>query len=165
MANTTETGTTTFLTPSDVESTSIRVVEAPRQLVWDVWTRPEHVRRWLLGYEGWTVTVCEIDLRPGGAWRYAWEHPEQGVLEMKGVYVEVSPPERLVNTESWGEEWPETTNTLVLTEEDGKTTITLTVRYPSKEARDQALATGANDGMNESYGHLEALLRSLHEKG
>lgn len=80
---------------------------------------------------------------------------------MHGVYREIVPPERLVNTESWGGDWPETVNTLVLTEEDGKTTITLTVLYPSEEARDAALGTGMKDGADMSFDRLAAYLRTL----
>ena len=78
---------------------------------------------WMLGPDGWTMPVCEIDLRPGGAWHFVWRGSDGTEMEMRGVYREIAPPERLVTTESWGGDWPETLNTLVLTEEDGKTTI------------------------------------------
>ena len=82
-------------------------------------------------------------------------------FEMRGVYLEIVPPERLVNTESWGGDWPESLNTLVLTEEDGKTTMTCTVLYPSKEARDAALQTGMREGASESFDRLAEYLRTM----
>ena len=152
---------TTFTTPSDREVVATRVVDAPRRLVWEVWTSPEHLPHWLLGPEGWTMPVCEIDLRPGGAWRFGWRGADGAGMEMRGVYRDVTPPERLIHTESWGGEWPETLNTLLLTQEDGKTTMTCTALYPSREAREAALGTGMKDGWSASYDRLDAYLRTL----
>lgn len=157
----TEPGTTTFTMPSDREVVAVRVFDAPRQLIWDVHTIPEHVQRWMLGPDGWTMPVCEIDLRPGGAWHWVWRKHTGEEMGMTGEYREVVPPERLVNTERWGDDWPETLHTLVLTEVDGRTTVTAGVLYPSKEARDRALKTGMNDGWSRSYDRLDALLPSL----
>jgi uncharacterized protein YndB with AHSA1/START domain len=154
-------GATTFTTPSDREIAAIRMVDAPRRLVWDMWTIPQHLPRWMTGPSGWTMPVCEIDLRPGGAWHFVWRRSDGTEMEMRGVYREILPPERLVNTESWGGDWPETLNTLVLTEEDGKTTMVCTVLYPSKEARERALGTGMKDGWSESYDRLDEYLRTL----
>jgi uncharacterized protein YndB with AHSA1/START domain len=158
---TVEPGTTTFSTPSDREAVMTRVFEAPRDLVYEAWTNPEHVTQWLLGPEGWTMPVCEMDLRPGGAWRRVWRKSDGSEMEMHGEYREVTPPKRVVETEAWGGDWPETLNTLELTEEDGRTTATLTVLYPSKEARDAAIQTGMKDGADQSFGRLEAHLRTL----
>ncbi len=108
----TKVGVTTFTTPSDREVAATRVVDAPRRLVWEAWTSPEHVPHWMLGPEGWTMPVCEIDLRPGGAWHFVWRRSDGTELGLRGVYREVTPPERLVHTESWGGDWPETLNTL-----------------------------------------------------
>jgi uncharacterized protein YndB with AHSA1/START domain len=138
-----------------------RVLDAPRRLVFDALTSPEHVPHWLLGPEGWTMPVCEIDLRPGGEWHFVWRGPDGTEMEMRGVYREIVPPERVVNTESWGGEWPETLNTVVLSEEEGKTTLTSTVLYPSKEARDAALATGMEEGWSASYERLDGYLRTM----
>lgn len=157
-----EVGTTTFTTPTDEEVVMTRVFRAPRTLVWDAWTSPEHVPNWLLGPEGWTMAVCEIDLRPGGAWRYVWGSKSDGSkLEMRGAYQEIEPPERLVSTESWGGDWPETLNTLTLVEEAGRTTFTLTIRYPSQGARDAALETGMKDGVDVSFDRLTNYLRTV----
>jgi uncharacterized protein YndB with AHSA1/START domain len=107
------------------------------------------------------MPICEIDLRPGGEWHFLWRRPDGDELEMRGVYREIVPPERLVNTESWGGEWPETENTVQLFEVNGATTVTTTILYPSKEARDAAIATGMADGAERSYGLLDEYLRTL----
>jgi uncharacterized protein YndB with AHSA1/START domain len=148
-------------TPTEREIVMTRVFDAPRNLVFDAWTKPEFVPRWMLGPSGWTMPVCEIDLRPGGAWHFVWRQSDGTEMEMRGVYREVRPPERLVSTESWGGDWPETLNTLVLSEKDGKTTATNTVLYPSKDARDAALKTGMAKGVAASYNRLAELLASL----
>jgi uncharacterized protein YndB with AHSA1/START domain len=153
-------GATTFTTPSDREILTTRVFDAPRRLVFEAWTNPEHLPHWMLGPEGWTMPVCEIDLRPGGAWHFVWRRADGSEMAMRGVYREVVPPERLVSTESWGGDWPETINTLILSEEDGKTTMSLTVLYPSKEARDAALQTGMKEGMSMSFDRLAEYLRT-----
>lgn len=154
-------GVTTYATPSDREVVVTRVVDAPRRLVFDAMSNPKHVPQWLTGPEGWTMPVCEIDLRPGGAWRYVYRRPDGAEMTLQGSYREVAPPERIVSTESWGPEWPETINTLVLTEAAGQTTITMTIRYPSQEARDAALRSGMKDGMNQGFARLDRLLASL----
>lgn len=152
---------TTFTTPSDHEFVMSRVIDAPRRLVFDAWTKPGHLPHWMLGPDGWTMPVCKIDLRPGGAWRFLWRQADGSEMGMHGVYQEVSRPGRLVSTESWGGNWPETLNTLLLAEEGGRTMITSRVRYPTKEARDAALATGMKDGVAASFERLEAYLRTL----
>jgi uncharacterized protein YndB with AHSA1/START domain len=160
----TKVGETTLTTPSERELEITRVFEAPRELVWEAWTNPEHVPNWLLGPEGWTMPVCEIDLRPGGPWHFVWRKDDSTEMEMRGQYREVVPPERLVNTESWGGEWPETVNTIAFTEEDGRTTVTITVLYPSQEAREAATATGMESGMNRSFDLLDGYLASIMSK-
>jgi uncharacterized protein YndB with AHSA1/START domain len=148
-------------TPNDREIVLCRVFNAPRRLVFEAWTNPRYVPQWLLGPPGWTMPVCEIDLRPGGAWHFVWRQADGTEMEMRGLYREVKPPERLVNTESWGGAWPETLNTVVLAEEDGKTTVTITILYPSKDARDAALKTGMAKGASISYHRLADLLPSM----
>jgi uncharacterized protein YndB with AHSA1/START domain len=152
---------TTLTTPTDREIVITRVFDAPRRLVWEAWTSPEHLPRWMLGPPGWIMPVCEIDLRPGGAWHFAWRHADGTEMAMRGVYQEVVPPERLVSTDSWGGDWPETLNTLLLTEEDGKTTATQRILYPSQEARDAALRTGMKEGMAAGYNRLDEHLRAM----
>jgi uncharacterized protein YndB with AHSA1/START domain len=155
------TGTTEYTTPSDTELVMTRVFEAPRGLVFDAFTKPEHIAQWMLGPEGWTMPVCEVDLRPGGAWHFVWRNDDGAEMEMTGVYREVARPERLVNTERWGGDWPETVNTMVLTEDGGRTTASTTMRYPSMEARDAATETGMKHGVDRSFDLLDDLLRSL----
>ena len=158
---TAKTGETTFTTPSDREVGVTRVFDAPRDLVWKTYTEPEHLRQWMLGPDGWSMEVCEIDLRPGGAYRFAWRKDDGSELTIAGVHREVEPPERLVSTESWGPEWPEALNTIVFSEEDGRTTLSITVLYPTQEARDAALATGMTEGMTMSLDRLEKILGGL----
>jgi uncharacterized protein YndB with AHSA1/START domain len=98
MATATKVGVTTFTTPSDREVVMARVFDAPRRLVFDAWTSPEHLPHWMLGPSGWTMPVCEIDLRPGGAYRYVWRRSDGTEMGMGGVYKEIAPPERLIAT-------------------------------------------------------------------
>lgn len=155
---------TIFTKPSDRELVATRRFDAPRRLVWEAHTVPRHVRSWLLGPGEATMPVCEIELRPGGAWHYLWKFPKgnsSGMeqMEMRGEFREIVPPERLVNTEAWGGDWAETVNTMLLTEEGGTTTLTATVLYPTQAARDRALATGMTDGWAASYDRLDAYLQ------
>ena len=154
-------GATSYATPTDREVVITRVVDAPRELVWRVWTSPEHIPQWLVGPPGWTMPICELDLRPGGKWRYVWRKGDGAEMTLSGLVKEVSPPSRLVTTERWGPEWPETLNTMALTEAAGLTTITLTVLYPSKDARDAALKTGMKEGMDAGFVRLDQLLLTL----
>jgi len=112
------------------------------------------------------MPVCQIDLRVGGAWHFVWRqsdgHQSDGTeMEMRGVYQEVVPPQRLVATESWGGDWPETVNTVTLTERDGRTTMTQRIWYPSEAARDSALGTGMTDGMSTSFDRLNDYLPAI----
>lgn len=161
MTSAPEPGTTRYATPNDRELVITRVVQAPRELVFDAWTNPRHLPNWMTGPEGWTMPICEIDLRPGGSWHYVWRKSDGTEMGMSGAVVDVVRPARLVTTERWGPEWPETTNTLLLTEMAGRTTITQTITYPSKEARDAALQTGMKEGMEQSFVRLETLLAEL----
>jgi uncharacterized protein YndB with AHSA1/START domain len=149
-------------TPSEQEICLTRLFDAPRQLVFDAMTKPEHVKRWWgrLG-EGYSVPVCEIDLRIGGKWRFVNRHP-QGEVAFSGEYREISPPGRLVFTETM-EPHPEPGSvvTAVFTDEGGKTRLTVTARYPSLEVRDIVLGTGMARGAGLSYDRLEDLVAEL----
>ena len=107
------------------------------------------------------MPVCEIDLRPGGRWHFVWRRENGSEMGMDGEFREIDPPARLVQTERWGGDWPETVNTLTLTEEDGRTTMSQRMLFPSREARDAAMQTGMTEGADRSYGLLAELLRSL----
>ncbi|EGF90445.1 activator of Hsp90 ATPase 1-like family protein [Asticcacaulis biprosthecium C19] len=145
--------------PSDTELCFKRPFKASAQLVFDAHTKPELVRRWLLGPDGWTMPVCEIDLRVGGTFRYVWKKADR-TMGMGGTYLEIEAPAKIVHTELFDEDWTggETTCTLMLEENGGRTEMTLIVVYPSKEARDGAMATGMAEGMEGSYERLEAIL-------
>jgi uncharacterized protein YndB with AHSA1/START domain len=151
-------GETTFTTPSDREIVITRVFDAPRELVFEVLTNSEHVPEWY-GPWGWTLPVCDIDLRPGGAWRFVLRSADGQEMGMR-VYQEITPPERLVSTESYDDYPGESLNTVILSEEDGKTTIRTTVLYPSKEARDAVLESGMQDGAAETYDRLAEYLQA-----
>jgi uncharacterized protein YndB with AHSA1/START domain len=149
-------------TPSDREIAMTRVFDAPRSMVFDAWTKPELLKRWLGARNGWTLAVCEIDLRVGGTYRYVWRKDNGIEMGMRGEYREIVRPERLVCTEVFDDKWyeGEALDTMVLTERDGKTTLTTTVLYDSKEARDGVLQSPMATGVAESYDRLDELLAS-----
>jgi uncharacterized protein YndB with AHSA1/START domain len=159
---TTNSDTFAVSTPSDREIQLTRVFDAPRRLVFEAMTRPEHIRRWwgCLG-DGYSVPVCEVDLRPGGAWRFVNRHP-RGEAAFHGVYREIAPPERVVFTEIF-EEFPTTESVVtgVLTDENGKTRLTATVSYPSQEVRDAVLNSGMTGGAAASYDRLDEVASAL----
>jgi uncharacterized protein YndB with AHSA1/START domain len=160
------TNTLQIATPSNHEIVMTRAFDAPRSLVFDCWTQPELVRRWMFGPDGWSFVVCEIDLRVGGGYRFVWRGPDGSEMGMRGVYREIVAPERLVSSELYDEDWTggETLGTTLFTEQGGKTTVTSTLRYASKEARDGALASGMDQGMAMGYDRLDALVTSLAER-
>lgn len=148
-------------TPSDREIAMTRAFNAPRQLVWDAHTKPELVKRWLLGPPGWSMPMCEIDLRVGGSYRYEWRNDKDGsTMAMGGVYREIEPIERIVNTEKFDDPWyeGEAIDTLVLKEAKGKTILTMTVRYASKQVRDAVIKSGMTSGVEQSYDRLDAAI-------
>jgi uncharacterized protein YndB with AHSA1/START domain len=148
----------------DREIQVTRVFAAPRRLVFDAYTRPELIKKWLLGPDGWSMPICEVDLRVGGKYRYVWKNDSDGSeMGMGGVYREVSRPERIVVTEIFDEAWypGEAIDTIVLTEQHGKTTLTQTILYNSRETRDAVLKSPMQTGMAASYSKLEKFLPSL----
>jgi uncharacterized protein YndB with AHSA1/START domain len=155
--------TLTLCTPTDTEITITRVFNAPRDLVFECYTKPELVKRWLGGPEGWSFAVCEIDLRVGGKYRYEWHGPNAAKMGMAGVYHEILTPEKIINTQLFDEDWTggEAIGTLVLSEQNHQTTVTTSVLYVSKQARDMALQSGMEHGLNIGYDKLEELLKTL----
>ena len=137
-----------------------REFNAPRELVFEAWTKPELLKRWLYGSEAWGLTVCEMDLKVGGALRFEWHHGDDKPMGMGGVFREIVPPERLVFTELWDEDWTggEALSTLTFVEHAGKTTYTQTVLYSSRAARDAVLKSEMARGAAQSYDRLAALL-------
>jgi uncharacterized protein YndB with AHSA1/START domain len=155
-------GTLKLTTPTDREIVITRVFDAPRRLVWDAMSKPELIKRWLHGPAGWTMVSCEGHARVGGSFRWLWRGADGTEMAMSGVYREVVPPERCVRTESFEvgceTQAGEQLVTMVLTEEGGKTVLTLNVLYPSKEARDGTIASGMERGVTASYDRLAELL-------
>lgn len=161
-------------TQSDREIVMRRVFDAPRRLVFDAFTKPELIQKWLLGPCGWTMPVCKIDLRVGGAYRYVWHYgggkdksdvkddSEGKEMGVSGVYREITPPERIVFTERFDEAWypGEALNTTTFAENEGRTTMTMTILYVSREARDGVLKSGMERGVAMSYARLDEMLAS-----
>jgi len=147
-------------TPSDREIAMTRVFDAPRRLVFDAWTKPELLRRWLGVRAGWTMVVCEVDLKVGGGFRFVLRGPDGRDMGMRGVYREIVPPERSVHMESYDDYPGESQVTAVFVEQDGKTTLNATVLYPSREVRDAVIKSGMEHGAAESYDKLAELLAS-----
>ncbi|MBV9878964.1 MAG: SRPBCC domain-containing protein [Gemmatirosa sp.] len=147
--------------PSDCEVAVTRTFDAPRRLVWAANTVPAHLQRWLLGPDGWTMPVCEVDLRVGGAWRYEWAKPGETGFGFGGEYLEVVPEERLVYTESPAAGMPPAVVTMRLDEVDGRTVLTQTMRFADRASRDAAIRTGMNDGVAASYDRLDGVLAAI----
>jgi len=156
-----ETGKLTVTAVGDREVVMTREFKASRPLVYKAFTTPDLVKRWLAGPEGWTMTVCEIDLQPGGTYRYEWKKDNTGEeMGMGGVYKEVVPNERVVATEKFDMSWYPggAVVTTRLTEKDSITTVETTVTYDSKEARETVLRSPMDTGVEASYSRLEDLL-------
>lgn len=149
-------------TPSDHEVRVSRVFDAPRGLIFEAHTRPELVRRWLLGPPGWSMPVCDIDLREGGEYRYVWRsEADASEFGFQGRFREIQAPARVVHTErpDGMPEGGDAICTLLLTEDEGgRTTLTQTMWFPTRELRDQVIATGMTDGMAMSYDRLESMV-------
>jgi uncharacterized protein YndB with AHSA1/START domain len=153
--------------PSDREVSVSRAFNAGRALVYEAYTTPELVRRWLLGPPGWTMPVCEMDVRVGGKFRWVWRSDEGGSeFGFHGEFREVEEPAKLRHTEAYDPgdiggsmgEAGEAMVTVTFAETNGITTLTTLIDYGSKKARDAALSTGMTDGMEMSYQKLDALL-------
>lgn len=153
--------------PSDREVEVTRSFKAPRTLVYRAYTEPELIKRWLLGPPGWSMPVCEMDVRVGGRYRWRWRSDkDDSEFGFAGTFREVVPASRLVHTEAYdpgtlGAPHPdgEAIVTVTFTEQDGITTVTSLMDFGSKEARDGAVATGMTDGMEQSYQRLDAVLK------
>ena len=155
-------------TQGDREIVMTRALDAPRRLVFDAFTKPELVKQWLLGPPGWSMPICEIDLRVGGVYRYVWRRDSDGSeMGMGGVYREIVAPERLVATEKFDQAWypGEAVISTVFVEQGGKTTITQTLLYQSREARDAVIKSGMEKGVAASYDRLAELLASTPARG
>src|SRR5437773_6163764 len=158
------TGSLKVTTPSDREIVLTRVFGAPRHMVFDAFSKPELLKRWF-GPSGWSLVVCEVDLKVGGGFRFVLRGPDGKEMGMRGVYREIVPPERSVHMESFDDFPGESQVTTVLVEEGGKTTLTATILYPSREIRDAVIKSGMEHGAAESYDRLAELLPSLQARG
>lgn len=156
--------------PSEREVKVTRSFKAPRALVYRAYTEPKLVRRWLLGPPGWSMPVCDMDVRVGGQYRWRWRSDDDGSeFGFFGTFREVRPSSKLVHTEAYdpgtvGGGYPDGEDALVtvtFTEDGGVTTVTTLIDFGSKEARDAAVATGMTDGMEQSYELLDRLLAEL----
>src|SRR5688572_4457031 len=153
-----QTGKLRVTLPGACEILVTRDLAAPRQLVYDAHTKPEMVKRWLFGPDGWSMPVCEIDLRVGGRYRYRWrQRDDGGEFGLGGKYLEIVPGEKIVSTEAFEGELNqgEAINTLTLNERNGVTTVSLLMRYPSEEIRDRAIKSGMNEGIEMGYARLD----------
>ncbi len=148
-------------TPSDREIAMTRTFDAPRHLLFEALTQPDLVKRWLLGPPGWSMPHCEIDLQVGGAYRYVWRNDEKGMeFGTGGVFREIDAPDRIVQTERMDGAPGEALVTITLLEQGGRTTLTQTMLFDSKENRDGALHSGMEKGVAISYDRLADLLAS-----
>lgn len=150
-------------TPTDTTIVLTRTFHAPRRLVWEAMTDPARMRRWMLAPPGWTMTVCECEARAGGALRLAWKNADADpFMTLQGVFTAVVPHERMVHTETMAMGSGETIGSLLetheFTEKNGVTAMRITQLYPSKEARDGAIASGMDQGMEAGFRQMEALL-------
>jgi uncharacterized protein YndB with AHSA1/START domain len=157
------TGNLKVTTPTEREIVLTRVFEAPRELVFEALTKAELLKRWFHGPPGWSLESCEVDLKVGGAYRYVWRGPDGTLMGMGGVHREIVRPERIVATQLFDEDWTggEAVGTIVLVERNGKTTLTNTILYSSREARDAVLKTPMEHGVAASYDSLAAMLAKL----
>ncbi len=161
----TDIGKMTIDTPSEREIVMTRVFDAPQQMLFDAFTQPELVPRWLTGRPDHTMPICEIDLRVGGAYHYVWRGPDGQEMSSKGIFREIVPPERVVATERFEPSWysGELVNTTTFVEAYGQTTVTLTMQCGSKEIRDGILKSGMERGVAFSFDQLEKLLAASPE--
>jgi uncharacterized protein YndB with AHSA1/START domain len=157
-------GTVQVTTPSPREVRLTRVFDAPKRLVWDCYTKPELIKKWAGGPPGWSLTHCEVDLRVGGAWRWVTSGPNGEQMAFGGVYKVVEPPTRLVSTEKFDQPWyaGDADNEMLLEEKDGKTTLTVTVKYASQDVRDAVLKTPMAIGMEFGFKSLEQFMATIN---
>lgn len=150
-------------TPTDLEIVVERMFDAPADLVFDCYTTPDLVRRWLTGADEWSLSTCEIDLRVGGTYRYVWSGPDGESMGMTGTFHEVEPPVRLVTTERFDDDFGmgKMLITTVFHAEGDRTRLSQTILCESKTHRDTAVATGMTEGMGMSFDSLDALLADL----
>jgi uncharacterized protein YndB with AHSA1/START domain len=162
MGTVTSSGTAVVTLPADTQILITREFNAPRHLVFKAWTTPELIRRWWAADRG-EMTIAEVDLRVGGAWRYVMTATGGFEVAFHGEYREIVRGERIVSTEIYeGMPEAEAVSTLTLTESGGRTSLTLLVQHTSQEHRDMHINSGMEDGLQEALDLLEQLVVSLH---
>jgi len=156
-------GTLKIMARGEREIVMTRAFDAPRHLVFEALTKPDLLRKWLLGPDGWSMSVCEVDLRVGGSYRYVWHHQNGHDMGMGGVYREIVVPEKIVATEHFDDPWypGEGLNTTLLTEQAGRTTLSQVMLYDSREIRDGILKSPMESGVAASYDRLDQIFQSL----
>jgi uncharacterized protein YndB with AHSA1/START domain len=149
--------------PGDLEIVMTRLFDAPRHLVFAAMSKPEYLRRWLLGPDGWAMTACEFDARPGGRYRYEWKHSDGATMGVGGTFLEVVPPERIVQSEKFDESrYPgEAIVTTTFEEAAEQTTLAVTIRYETREARDGVLKSPMESGLAKSYDRLAEIVQQF----
>ena len=153
-------GKLSVTTPNDLEIVITRTFDAPREFVFKAHGEPELLKRWMLGPPGWEMTECAMERKANGSWQWAWRHENGERMSIHGVIREWTPPARFVSTQVMEDMKCETLVTHEFSERDGKTTLTMTTRYPSRQMRDAALKSGMEHGAALSYERLDGLLRS-----
>ena len=152
----------TIIAQGDREIYITRMFDAKSQLVFDAMTKPELMKRWLFGPDGWSLVVCDVELRPGGTFRYVWKHAARGTdMGMGGVFLEIDAPAKIVHKELFDEDWTggETIVTMLLKEDGSRTKMEMTISYGSSEARDGALKSGMAEGMEAGYSRLDTIFQ------
>jgi len=156
--------TTAVTTPSEREFVMERIFAAPRELVWQAWTKPEYLAHWW-GPKGWTLPVCNVDFRPGGVWHYCMRGPEGEEGWGKAIYQEIVEPERIVYLDTFSDEagnsvegMPEMVITVTFAEHNGKTRLTAHAQFASAADLESVVAMGMVEGLAETWDRLEAYL-------
>jgi uncharacterized protein YndB with AHSA1/START domain len=148
----------------DTDIVITRSFDAPRKHVFKAYTEPALIRRWMTGPPGWIVSVCEVDLKVGGRYRWGWKSDKDGMeMEATGVYKEITAPAKVVCTETFNPAWyaGEMVGSIDLAERGKGTFLTQTLRYASREAREMVLKSGMDQGLAYSYDNLATLLGTL----
>jgi uncharacterized protein YndB with AHSA1/START domain len=155
-------GTLMVVAKGDREITMTRRFGAPRAMVFEAWTRPELLKRWMTGPPGITLPICEVDLRVGGAYRYVWRTSQGQEMGAGGTFLEVTAPERFVATERFDQAWypGEAVITITFVEQNGETEVTTSMRYESTEGRDRVLKSGMTDGVRQSYDRVATIFEA-----
>ncbi|MCO6509713.1 MAG: SRPBCC domain-containing protein [Aridibacter famidurans] len=147
------------LTPADTELVMTRLFDATPELVFDALTRPEYIKQWMLGPEGWSMTACDFDVRVGGRFRLVWRDEEGNEWVVGGEYTEIDPPGLIVHTEYFNDDEASggSVETDTIVSEGEKTRLTMTMVYPSKEICQQMIESGMAEGNRVCFDRMEEI--------